>query len=161
MSIRLYEIDNRYIAYLLPHAPHMFHSRQPHQANERKYIGIVLEINGMKYFAALSSFKPKHEKMKESLDMLKIGDYAVLNLNLMFPVPDGLFHYVDISRVADPHYRALLQAEYRIIKRIQDRIFKNAATIYRHRITNGDATPLGKRCNDFPALEQLCRLYRP
>lgn len=76
-SIKIYEIDAAYIDYLVPYAPHLFHNRQKGQANERKYIGVVLQINGFDYFAPLSSFKPKHRKMKEGLDFLKVEDYAV------------------------------------------------------------------------------------
>ena len=54
--------------------------------------------------------------MKENVDFIKIKDYAVININNMFPVPEGNYIYVDISKEKDPHYRALLQAEYRVIK---------------------------------------------
>ena len=40
----------------------------------------------MKYFAPLSSYTPKHDKMKNGLDFIKIGNYAVININNMFPV---------------------------------------------------------------------------
>ena len=50
----------------------------------RKYIGTVLEINGFFYFAPLFSFKSKHKKMKESVDFIKIKDYAVININNIY-----------------------------------------------------------------------------
>ncbi len=86
---KIYEVNPQYIDFLVLHAPHLFQNKQPGQHNERKYIGIVLIVNGMNYFAPLSSFKTKHKKMKNGLDFIKIGDYAVINLNNMFPVPDG------------------------------------------------------------------------
>ena len=63
-NIKLYEIDPAYVSYLLSFTPHLFQNKKPGQQNERKYIGVVLRVNGMDYFAPLSSFKPKHEKMK-------------------------------------------------------------------------------------------------
>lgn len=36
--------------------------------------------------------KPKHKKMKESVDFIKIRDYAVININNMVPVPEGEYH---------------------------------------------------------------------
>ena len=159
MSINLYEVDNKYIDYLVPFAPHMFRNRQPGQQNERKYIGVVIEVDNIKYFAALSSYKPKHDKMKESIDLIKVGRYAVINLNLIIPVPDGYYAYVDISKEKNPHYRSLLLAEYRIIKKLQDRIRKNAATIYKHKLQHGNETALAKRCNDFKLLEEKAALY--
>lgn len=159
-SIKIYEIDAAYIDYLVPYAPHLFHNRQKGQANERKYIGVVLQINGFDYFAPLSSFKPKHRKMKEGLDFLKVEDYAVINLNNMFPVPISECRYVNFNQVRDPSYRSLLLAEYRFIKSIQEKIRKNAAALYRHKQINGDKTPLAKRCNDFVLLETKCKEYR-
>lgn len=102
--------------------PHLFQNKQPGQSNERKYIGIVLIVNGMNYFAPLSSFKAKHEKMKNGLDFIKVGNYAVININNMFPVPDGEYTYVDIPKVKNPQYKKLLTTEYRIIRKLQDKI---------------------------------------
>ena len=39
-NIRLYEIDDKYIDYLLPVAPHLFRNKKPEQQNDRKYIGV-------------------------------------------------------------------------------------------------------------------------
>lgn len=62
----------------------------------------------MDYFAPLSSFKPKHLRMKEGIDFIKIKNYAVLNLNNMFSVSDGLYLYVDIQKEKNSNCRALL-----------------------------------------------------
>ena len=159
-NIRLYEIDAEYVDYLLLTAPHLFRNKKPGQHNERKYIGVVLEINGFKYFAPLSSFKDKHRHMQESLDFLKIRHYAVINLNKMVPVPSGVYIYIDISKEPNAKYRALLLSEYRYIKSIQDKIRKNAITLYNHKKQKGNSTSLAKRCNDFDILEEACRNYK-
>lgn len=158
-NIKIYEIDTTYIDYLVPYAPHLFHNRQKGQANERKYIGVVLQINGFNYFAPLSSFKLKHTKMKEGLDFLKIKNYAVINLNNMFPVPISECRYIDFSRIKDHSYKFLLLSEYRFIKSIQEKIRKNAAALYNYKAANGDETPLAKRCNNFALLEAKCKEY--
>ncbi len=67
-SIKLYEIDEKYIEYLLPSAPHLFQNKKDNQRNSRKYVGVILVVNGFEYFAPLSSFKEKHRRMQESLD---------------------------------------------------------------------------------------------
>lgn len=51
-------------------------------------------------------------------------------------------------------------AEYRIIKKLQDKIRKNAAELYKHKKEHGTATALAKRCNDFLILEAKCRAYK-
>ena len=58
-NIKFYEVDPKYIDYLLPAAPHLFQNKKSTQQNSRKYIGVVLTINGIDYFAPLSSFKIK------------------------------------------------------------------------------------------------------
>ena len=114
----------------------------------------------MKYFAPLSSYTPKHDKMKNGLDFIIIGNYAVININNMFPVPEGEYTYVNMKEVKDEQYKKLLMAEYRIIKKLQDKIRKNAAELYKHKKEHGTATALAKRCNDFLILEAKCRAYK-
>ena len=159
-NIKLYEIDSKYISYMTKFAPHLFHNKQPGQNNERKYIVVVLYINGYEYFAPLSSYKTKHKKMKESIDFLKIKQYAVINLNNMFPVPPMFCKYIDINTQPNPKYKALLLAEYRVIKAMQEKIKKNAKTLYHLKLKDGESTPLAKRCNDFQLLEKACIEYK-
>ena len=123
----------------------------------RKYIGVVFEINNLSYFAPLSSFKLKHKKMKESVDFIKIKDYAVININNMIPVPKGQLIELNINAEKDPHYKFLLQSESREINRQKSRIRKNAEIVYNHKKRNGNLTPLAKRTNDFEMLENLSR----
>ena len=158
-NIKLYEVNADYIDYLSAYAPHLFQNKKPGQNNERKYIGIVFQINGLDYFAPLSSFKQKHHRMKEAVDFIKVKDYAVINLNNMFPVPLTERKYVDIQNERDPHYRALLLAEYRFIKSIQEKIRKNAQNVYKIKIKDGTSSALAKRCNDFLSLEKACNKY--
>lgn len=159
-NINLYEVDEKYINYLLPIVPHLFQNKKQGQQNTRKYIGVILMVNGCEYFAPLSSYKDKHRRMKESLDFLKIKNYAVINLNNMFPVPKDVYKYVDITKERNPKYRALLINEYRYIKSIKDKIRKNAVTLYNHKNEKGNATALAKRCNDFVKLEKMCKEYK-
>lgn len=159
MSIKLYEVDSKYVDYFVPFASHLFHNKKAGQHNERKYIGVVLNVNNMKYFAPLSSYKSKHNNMKNSLDFIKIGNYAVVNINNMFPVPEGKYTYVDIGKVKNEQYKKLLMSEYRIIKKLQDKIKKNALELYKHKLEKGVSTSLSKRCNEFLLLEEKCKQY--
>lgn len=67
--------------------------------------------------------------------------------------------YVDIPKVKDLQYRKLLTTEYRIIRKMQDKIRSSAAELYKHKINKGKSTALAKRCNDFVLLEEKCRQY--
>ncbi len=159
MALRIYEIRNEYIDYLCAYAPHLFHNKKEGQSNERKYIGIVLEINGFKYFAPLSSFKEKHKTMQDSLDFIKIKTFAVINLNNMFPSPQSEIIDFDIKRVNNPKYKALLQREYRAITIQEEKILDSAKKLYSYKIEKCNKTPLAKRCNDFLLLEQKASEY--
>lgn len=63
---------------------------------------------------------------------------------------------MDISKERNPKYKSLLLSEYRYIKSIQEKIRKNAVILYNHKIQNGDATALAKRCNDFKLRSKPC-----
>lgn len=158
-NLKFYEVNPEYIDYLIPIAPHLFRNKKPGQNNERKYIGVVLNINEFEYFVPLSSFKAKHKKMKEGLDFIKIKNYAVINLNNMFPVPSSERRYVNISEVENFQYKNLLLSEYRYIKAIQEKICKNAKTLYYLKLKDGNSTSLAKRCNDFSSLEIAYTTY--
>jgi len=160
MALYIYEVEPKYIDFLQQYVPHLFQNKKPGQHNERKYVGVVLEIHKMKYFVPLSSYKPKHKKMANSTDLVKLGEMAVLNINNMFPVPNGLFSRIDFTEVRDDEYRKLLMNEYRIIRIIQEKICKNAEILYNHRLKYGDTTKLGQRCNDFELLEEKSREYK-
>ena len=158
-NLKIYEINSKYIDYLALYAPHLFRNSQPNQQNTRKYIGVVLQIKNMNYFAPLSSFKAKHARMKENIDFIKIKNYAVINLNNMFPVPPGECRYVNTSSIRDVNYKALLLAEYRYIKSIQEKIRKNAHNLYKIKCKDENGSALSKRCNDFILLEGACERY--
>ena len=72
----------------------------------------------MNYFTPLSSYKPKHDKMKNCLDFLKIGNYAVININNMFPVPEGEYQYVHIPEIKNTQYQKLLNGRISTHKKI-------------------------------------------
>ncbi|MCM1047843.1 MAG: type III toxin-antitoxin system ToxN/AbiQ family toxin [Clostridiales bacterium] len=156
-NIRIYSVKDAYIKYLSKYQEHLF----LHEGGSfgRKYIGTVLEIKGLSYFVPLSSFKLKHKKMKESVDFIKIKDYAVININNMIPVPKEQLIELDINDEKDSHYKFLLQAESREINRQKNRIRKNAEIVYNHKKRNRNLTALAKRTNDFELLERKCREY--
>ena len=154
-NIRIYEIKDEYIKYLSNYQAHIF----AQQNRNRKYIGIVLEIQGMRYFAPLSSYKEKHKRMTERIDFIKIKDYAVINLNNMIPVPNSQIVDIDINKEKDPGYRFLLQAESREINRQKTKIRKNAELVYNYKKRNCNRTTFAKRINDFELLEKLSKEY--
>lgn len=154
LHLKIYEVKKEYVRYLSQYESHLFHDD-----GSRKYIGIILNIQNIKYFAPLSSFKEKHKKMEERVDFIKIKDYAVININNMIPIPDGQYFPLDVNKIKDPHYKFLLQSEIREINRQWKRILKNALIVYNHKLRNRNLTPLAQRSNDFLLLEKKCKEY--
>lgn len=159
-KLLFYEIDNKYIDFLSKFSEHLFHNAKITQNYSRKYIGILFEINGLKYFAPLSSFKPKHKRLSETVDFIKIGDMAVINLNNMFPVIDSVFSLKNPAEESDAQYKTLLNNEIRIIRQKEEQILTNAKAVYNHKMTNDGKSKLSQRCNDFRLLEEKCKEYK-
>lgn len=155
-SLELYEIAPQYIAYLSTFETHLFRNKKIHQNFSRKYVGIIFSINGFDYFAPLSSFKEKHKRLSETVDFIKIGSYAVINLNNMFPAPKEQCTKIDIAKLNNVHYKSLVRAEYRIIRQKTELIISNARSVYDHKWLNDGKSKLSRRCNDFRLLEEKC-----
>ena len=153
-KLLFYEIDGKYIDSLSQFSEHLFHNAKVSQTYSRKYVGILFEINEIKYFAPLSSFKPKHKRLSETVDFIKIGDMAVINLNNMFPVPESAYSLKNPNTEKNQQYRTLLNNEIRIIKQKTEQIINNAKTVYNHKISNDGKSKLSQRCNDFKLLEE-------
>ena len=160
-TLCIYEINQKYIVYLSQFEEHLFRNRKISQNFTRKYVGVVLKINGFDYFAPLSSFKQKHKCLSETIDFVKIGMYAVINLNNMFPAPMQTYTKVAIDAIQDKHYKSLVRSEYRIIRQKSALIVANAKAVYDHKLTNDGKSKLAMRCNDFKLLEEKCRAYKP
>ena len=158
--LNIYEIDPDYIRYLSSFEEHLFRNKKISQNFNRKYVGIVLSINGFDYFAPLSSFKEKHKRLSETLDFIKIGQYAVINLNNMFPAPTKLCQRINFNEIKDLNYKNLLRNEYRIIRQKANLILNNANEVYRHKLINDGKSKLSQRCNDFQLLEEKLKEYK-
>ena len=98
-----YVVDKKYINYLT-----QFDSRVGYvEYGERLklHVGILLTIGDFHYYVPISSAKPKHQKMSNSLDFHKLQDestgylYAVLNINNMIPVPDNCLTQLKYNQV--------------------------------------------------------------
>ena len=77
MRFSFYTIDTSYCNFL-----RQFDAKVPHtldKKSSRPFVGIIFSIMDFKYYAPLTSPKPKHLKMSNQIDFLKINN---LNLTL-------------------------------------------------------------------------------
>lgn len=125
--MKFYHIKEDFIAFL-----RQFDSKVAENKNQsRPYVGVVLEINSVKYYAPFSSPKQKHKKMKNGKDFRKInnGMYGAINFNNMIPVLDSALIEIDIANISDVKYRRLLQNQYNSIKADEKGILKTAENL--------------------------------
>ncbi len=146
-----YYIDNNYINILLAHDSGV---QQNH--GSRPYIGIVLNINGINYFAPLASPKPKYNT--PSIKYFRLFDHntppvslGVIKLNCMIPVPQQYLKRVPIK--TSTKYGMLLVNQHRYIISNQDSIKKQAENLYNLIVVKKVET-LVEKCCKYSLLEE-------
>ena len=162
--MELYTVETKYINYLSNFQVHIWDNKE--NGNLRPYVGIVLNIGDYKYYAPLTSPKPKHNNMPERLDLIRL-EYkkrliAVINLNNIIPVSDRLISKIDMDNLTDRKYKELLNIEIIQIRRKQSVILKNAKILY-NKMTkfrnDSQNAKLVSICYDFHMLEQKLDEY--
>lgn len=161
--MRLYHIEDHYIAYLRG----VDHKVPANKDGARPYVGVLFSVGDVSYYAPLTSPKPKHLKMRNDLDFLKIagGQYGAINLNNMIPVLPQLLTPIAIDEEPDVQYRALLQRQAIALSGMEVRIQETARRLYG--MVTGDTSQLSKhqlavkmRCCDFRLLESVLKQYQ-
>lgn len=162
-KIKFYEISEEYINFLRKFDKRVMSPKAEDREHTRKYIGIILDIKGFKYFVPLSSYKDNHDNFNERIDFIKVMEknaetkyhkYAVLYMNNMIPVPDCAIIEFDFDDIEDEAYRGLLIREYLVCveteksKQIRD----SARQVYNTKV-NIPTNKLSVRCCDFKLLE--------
>lgn len=138
------------------------------------HVGILLQVNETNYYVPVSSPKPKHYKMSNSIDFHKIIDpksgqlYAVININNMIPVPTKCVTQLKYNKISEfrsfvddtdmTNYIYLLQKEKSIIDSIDKVLQEKAEKLHKKCIDNPDSK-LASRCCRFNVLEELCNNY--
>jgi protein AbiQ len=132
----------------------------------RPFVGVLLEINEMKYYAPLSSPKPKHLKMGNPLDFLKIdgGKLGAINFNNMIPVHKACLTNANLTIGHDDGrderaYKNLLADQLSWCNRNRNEISARAMKLYGIIVSGAGKQSLRNRCCDFKALESRYSEY--
>lgn len=167
-----YVVDKKYINYLKQADPRVGYVEYGDRM--KLHVGILLTIGAFHYYVPISSAKPKHQNMSNSLDFHKLQDessgylYAVLNINNMIPVPDNCVTQLKYNQIA--HFRSfknekektdyvyLLQKEKALIDKVQDTLQIKALKLYQ-KCTDKPDSSLASRCCNFKMLEGKCISY--
>lgn len=161
--LRVVKIDLEYCNYL-----RKFDSRVPYNygnKESRPFIGVLFTVNNLKYFAPLSSLKPKHLKIKGKIDLLKIdgGHLGVINFNNMIPVTDNNIELIDLnkktSNKVEKNYLILLNKQLYWLNRNIDILHNRSQKLYYSYVNNKLPSTIHNRCCNFSLLEIKCNEY--
>lgn len=153
--LNFYEVDVLYTDFLREYGDNKIPFIR-YGKNDRFLCGILFEIDGMNYFAPISSFK-QPQKSNIIIKDHHGNDIGSIRFGYMFPVPLSLVRKKDFS-VKNQFYQRLLEEEYNFCSKNSQRIISKATHIYRNVKEKKDLT-LVKNCCDFDVLEQAYRNY--
>lgn len=167
-----YVVDKKYVGYLRKFDCKVGHVEYGDKL--KLHIGIIIEIDGIKYYVPVSSPKEKHNKMSNGLDFHKVVDpengtlYAVININNMIPVPNKCITQLKYNDVQNHRtftnekektdYIYLLQKEKAIIDKL-DGVLKSKAKKLYDKVNANPESALAKRCCDFKLLQEKSMEY--
>ena len=164
LNLRIVRVDSDYCDYL-----RKFDNKVAYNKNEkelRPFIGILFKIDTCEYFAPLSSPKPKHKTMKNTLDFIKIkgGELGALNFNNMIPVSIDNYSLVDLNKetltVSEMKYQKLLREQLAWLNANYNQVKNKSLKLYK--LYNAEKLPqnIQDRCCDFKLLEEKCLEYK-
>ena len=164
LNLRIVRVDFDYCDYL-----RKFDNKVAYNKNEkelRPFIGILFKIDACDYFAPLSSPKPKHKIMKNTLDFIKIkrGELGALNFNNMIPVTADNYSLVDLNKetltVSEKKYQKLLREQLAWLNANYNQVKNKSFKLYE--LYNADRLPqnIKSRCCNFKLLEEKCLTYK-
>ncbi|MCI8617278.1 MAG: type III toxin-antitoxin system ToxN/AbiQ family toxin [Clostridia bacterium] len=159
-ELKLYRINELYAKYIYYQDEKV--SKAFDIKNKRPFVGIILKINQINYFAPLSSPKKKHENMKNKIDFIKInsGRDGVINLNNMIPIPEECYEIKLKEEIKnDKKYGIILKYQIKWCNNNKEQIVNNARKLYNLIISEKVSLTLKNRCCDFKVLETKLNQY--
>ena len=163
LNLEIVRVDSDYCDYLRKFDNKVAYNK--YEKELRPFIGILFEIDTCKYFAPLSSPKPKHKKMKNMIDFFKIkdGELGAVNFNNMIPVTDKNYTLVDLNKetltIAELKYQKLLKEQLSWLNAHYRQVKNKSFKLYQ--LYNSGKLPdnMKSRCCNFKLLEEKCLEY--
>ena len=154
--LKFYDINKDYVKFLKTvdrQVPDIEYS-----SNNKFVCGIVLNVNGVKYYAPISH---KTEKQQTNLQIFDNGvPISTIRFSFMIPAFDEVLTFKDFRAIAkvDPDYAALLHAEHSYCSSHQTDIRNKALSVYH--IGCNKNHRLNYTCCDFKKLEEHYLEYK-
>lgn len=162
-KIKIVKVNSDYCDYLRKYddkVPYNIGSKEL-----RPFIGILFMVGKCEYFAPLSSPKPKHKLLKNTLDLIKInnGIYGVINFNNMIPVTNNNYEEFDLNakpKSNSEKFRVeLMTNQLRWLTTHKKEIYSKSKLLYNLYKYNKLPINVKKRCCNYLLLEEKCRKY--
>lgn len=175
-ELKIFSVSDEYIAYLRKEIPNVYSNKIENRTHTRKYVGVVIELAGYKYYIPMSS--PKDTDYQIAGENLVIKKSIVpivrmvvkntagekelkgtLRISHMIPVPETELELYDLDNEPDAEYKDLVQNEVIFIRKNKERIIANANLLYKQKKENDTTAGYVKSALDYTALEKLCDAY--
>ena len=171
--MKLYEVTDRYINYLRKFDKRVYDNKENNRKVMRKYLGIVLKINGLNYYIPMSSPKNSdyinNEIRKSIIPIIRIISNeekdnipvlkGTLRISNMIPVPDSELILYEPKNEKNKNYKILVEKELEFIGKHEDMIKKYANILYKQKVNQYNVSYI-KNVVDFKLLEEKCIKYK-
>ena len=172
-GLKLYSVSDAYIEYLRKDFPNVYSNKTEARVHTRKYIGVVINIDGYKYYIPLSSPKETDYQIAGDKKVIKKSIIPIirivvknsdgkkelkgtLRISHMVPVPETELELYDLEHESDEAYKDLVHQEIVFIRKNRERIIANASLLYKQKAENDITAGYVKSALDYKALEKRC-----
>lgn len=160
INLKIVRVNSNYCDYLRKYDNKVAYNKNEKEL--RPFIGILFKIEMCEYFAPLSSPKPKHKNMKNTLDFFKInnGELGAVNFNNMIPVNKNNYSLVDLNKetltISELKYQKLLREQLAWLNANYQQVKNKSFKLYQ--LYNEGRLPqnIKLRCCNFKLLEEKC-----
>ena len=172
-ELKVYSVSDTYIEYLRKHNPNVYSNKVENRMHTRKYIGVVIELAGYKYYIPMSSPKATDYQVAGENKVIKKSIIPIirmvvknskgekelkgtLRISHMIPVPETELELYDLDNEPDAEYKDLVQNEVIFIRKQREKIVANAHLLYKQKQANDQTAGYVKSALDYLELEKLC-----
>ena len=163
INLKIVRIDSNYCDFLRKYDNRVIYNKNDKEL--RPFIGILFTIDDYEYFAPLSSPKPKHKKMKNTLDFFKIkdGELGAVNFNNMIPVKEKNYSLINLNEkvttIEEMKYQKMLREQLLWLNANYYQIKNKSMKLYN--LYNNGKLPenIKSRCCNFKLLEEKSEEY--
>ncbi|WGO99788.1 type III toxin-antitoxin system ToxN/AbiQ family toxin [Saccharophagus degradans] len=158
--MKFYTVEDSYIAHLKATDSNV----PDNYSGKRPFIGVILEVNSLKYIAPLTSYKPKQDKIKSSQPtVFKVHErtdpdnkLGMVQINNMIPVLDSVIELLNMEGQPQP-YRSMLYKQYEFLKQNADELTSRAEKLYE--LVNNGHTFYSRISCKFKELEEASKAF--